>query len=386
MGQSFVLVSLDRRTVLKPIGKMGEVFCTWEPQGIVQHFMTPLPVVRSTRHVADAGLGILRKVPVEIIDCIFHELSDDIVSIICFCLAHKFLLAIGQTTIDAYHRAKTFVGTRIICVGDGAETRDLPANLLTEGELEELSPVRPAQQRNPSGDDNNNSDGSKADDARNVNGDENDTVDEGDDTNGDGDGPYNHDGDDADAESFQSSLFYLAYSRRYKAVKSRENVPSNFLWTLPTHERNSFRDMLQPNYSSPHPWALFNLSKHEYVRADAVAELGGYKASDPLSNRGEEIGLGAVLLGRVCWSSDPSISMWYDGGLHRGVWAGDRFKISPLVFKPGEEAQWKDVSEEAVAELEAIWKAEFGDSWRNRIRDRRRLQDESTTIIDLRST
>ncbi|KAI0057634.1 hypothetical protein BV25DRAFT_1830884 [Artomyces pyxidatus] len=277
-------------------------------------------MARPTRRVADAGLGTLRKLPVEIIDCIFHELSDDLVSVICFCLAHKFLLAVGQTTIDACHRERTFAGTRIICIGSGDATDDLPEDLLTDEEFKEVTSV---------------------------------ILD-----------PDNN-------EPVKNGLYALSScTQRYRKLERQEDVPNSFLYRLPEHERISLEALMKPNYSSPHPWALFNLSKHEYVRADAVAELGGYSASDPLRDCHAEVGLGSVLLGRVCWSSDSSISMPYDGNLHRGVWAGDRFKISPLIFKPGEEEQWKDVSEEVVAELIAIWKAEYDDEWEDRIQGR----------------
>lgn len=63
-----------------------------------------------------------------------------------------------------------------------------------------------------------------------------------------------------------------------------------------------------------HQLILRNLTKKQYVR------------DDPTSTT-----LGTVLLARICWSSDPSRSMAYEGhDLTRGVWAGDRFDITTL--------------------------------------------------------
>lgn len=64
------------------------------------------------------------------------------------------------------------------------------------------------------------------------------------------------------------------------------------------------------------------------------------------------------------WSSDPSISMCYDGGIWRGVWAGDRFDITtPDVLEKEDENEqqvaWKDVSDEVMKEMAAIWKSEY---------------------------
>ncbi|KAJ7656631.1 hypothetical protein B0H17DRAFT_1098305 [Mycena rosella] len=41
--------------------------------------------------------------------------------------------------------------------------------------------------------------------------------------------------------------------------------------------------------------------------------------------------LGHLALMRICWSSDPSVSMSGAGDIHRGQWAGDRFDIDNIV-------------------------------------------------------
>ncbi len=80
--------------------------------------------------------------------------------------------------------------------------------------------------------------------------------------------------------------------------------------------------------------------------------------------------MGKVLLSQICWSSDDSMSLSYDGPVHRGKWAGDRFEYTTLErlrdLKPvegGEKGEWEDVSDEVIGEVAAIFRAEFGDGY-----------------------
>ena len=77
--------------------------------------------------------------------------------------------------------------------------------------------------------------------------------------------------------------------------------------------------------------------------------------------------MGNVLLSRICWSRDPSMSMPYHGFKHesglqtllnRGIWAGDRFAYRSLT--EDECPSHKDVSHECCLEIMAIW---VSDSW-----------------------
>ncbi|KAG8988825.1 hypothetical protein FRB94_000382 [Tulasnella sp. JGI-2019a] len=86
---------------------------------------------------------------------------------------------------------------------------------------------------------------------------------------------------------------------------------------------------------------LCNLSKREYVRQQAVEAHGC-------------AGFGAFLLSRICWSSDSSVSMAYEGDIHRGIWAGDRFEITTIDALRGGETNWKDISDEMGKEMAAI--------------------------------
>jgi hypothetical protein len=108
---------------------------------------------------------------------------------------------------------------------------------------------------------------------------------------------------------------------------------------------------------------LRNLSKHEYVREEAIKvnsfDRGGN--SYPIG----EIGLGQVVLSRICWSTDDSCAMRYEEDIHRGVWAGNRFDITTIdQFKLVDgEQEWKDVSDEVAKEMTEIWVSEYGEKW-----------------------
>ncbi|EDR04036.1 uncharacterized protein LACBIDRAFT_330974 [Laccaria bicolor S238N-H82] len=93
-----------------------------------------------------------------------------------------------------------------------------------------------------------------------------------------------------------------------------------------------------------HQLILRNLTKKQYVR------------DDPTSTT-----LGTVLLARICWSSDPSRSMAYEGhDLTRGVWAGDRFDITTLDRLEEDESTsglWTTLARKFTTRWHVSWKA-----------------------------
>lgn len=95
---------------------------------------------------------------------------------------------------------------------------------------------------------------------------------------------------------------------------------------------------------------LRNLTKKEYVRADALTLPHGYRVwygSNPVT-------LGHAVMSRIVWSADPTVSIalsdeFADKFIH-GVWAGCAFDIVEL----GEWAErdgWNDVSAEVKEDL-----------------------------------
>jgi hypothetical protein len=120
--------------------------------------------------------------------------------------------------------------------------------------------------------------------------------------------------------------------------------------------------MLDEYYPVDQPWILRNLTMKEYVRSVAVALKPEYIHGPNI----EVLGFGGVVLSRICWSSSPNHSMRYDGDIHRGVWAEHRFDITTFARHErdtkGEE--WKDVSDEVLAEIARIWESMYGKNWR----------------------
>jgi hypothetical protein len=108
-------------------------------------------------------------------------------------------------------------------------------------------------------------------------------------------------------------------------------------------------------YANGPEWVLRNLTTKEYVRRSVVA----YGSNGPFSRGG--VGLGEVLLSRICWSSDSSTSMSWDG-IHRGIWAGHKFDITLMDALEG-EVGWKDVSKSAYEEIKGILMSEYGEDW-----------------------
>ncbi|TFY75240.1 hypothetical protein EWM64_g8771, partial [Hericium alpestre] len=109
------------------------------------------------------------------------------------------------------------------------------------------------------------------------------------------------------------------------------------------------------------PLVLRNLSRKLYVREDVVDQF--MDENQHLLSRYEDgIGLGHVILMRVCWSSDEDVAMVDPIGIHRGPWAGDRFNfVTAKDFRTVESrdddqaVKWTDVTAEAVRDIKLLW-------------------------------
>lgn len=110
---------------------------------------------------------------------------------------------------------------------------------------------------------------------------------------------------------------------------------------------------------------LRNLTKRQYIRSDMFAVTGNDSVW----------GFGRAILSRICWSTDSSTSMRYEGKIHRGVWAGDRFDIIRMCEFTNEfgktrkelvSAGWEDVTSDVREELRLIWKSQYFEYWHSR--------------------
>lgn len=132
-------------------------------------------------------------------------------------------------------------------------------------------------------------------------------------------------------------------------------------------------------------FVLRNMSKKLYV-----FERGFDKLLEGCSEkRPDVITLGHIALAQICWSSDPTTNMCYQGSMDRGEWAGDRLEIvskkrhkreieeakkslqsglSDHVTGITGESEWKDATDECMKLIEDIWEAAEGKNWREEFR------------------
>jgi hypothetical protein len=92
---------------------------------------------------------------------------------------------------------------------------------------------------------------------------------------------------------------------------------------MPESIRSQVCDALNPElslfYPEDQPWILRNLTMQEYVRSQVIGLKPEYIHGPNI----DFLGFGEVIFSRVYWSTSPSVAMPYEGGIHRGVWAGE---------------------------------------------------------------
>ncbi|KZT10971.1 uncharacterized protein LAESUDRAFT_721389 [Laetiporus sulphureus 93-53] len=342
MGQYWCLINLDKRAAISGLGKLGEWLFGGTPEHFVPFLAVTLPpsafdvkkqsvIIAGPSLDASSALGSLNLAH-EILYLIFGEI-DDLRDAISLSLTNKTLSDIGEARVYELVCKVTapWSGDRIICAGDYMQWDDLPEGILSKSELREYR-------------------------GRDEDEDDADLNEE----------------DDSDADG-PTSLYDVRWQEpdvlKFGSVRGWE-LPQG----LSSFERKEFSRRSKPRYSidiskdETHGWVLCNISKREYVRASAVAALTGTSAKRPQGIGGpgrRKIGLGHVLITQICWSSDNSISMYYEGDLHRGRWAGDHLSITTMDRLDKHEA-WKDASEEVVKKVVEIWDSEF-EGWRSQV-------------------
>jgi hypothetical protein len=153
-------------------------------------------------------------------------------------------------------------------------------------------------------------------------------------------------------EMTKSFNLYKISSTIFRNAESRSCMDYRRFWRLSSEEYLVIRriDKEEEGYYWEGGWVLMNLSKQQYVKSTVASSIL------PLMDATDAGCFGQLILSRICWSTDDSCAMHSEGPLHRGPWAGDRFRIVTLdVFErrtSGEE--WKDVSMEAPEWLEKL--------------------------------
>ena len=113
---------------------------------------------------------------------------------------------------------------------------------------------------------------------------------------------------------------------------------------------------MMPPYRSR---VLCNITKGEYVRADAVDDLKIRLEKTVEPRAGLTITLGQAMLSMICWSTDSSCALRCDAQrLTRGPWTGDAFRVTTFErWDPEQDTQtWRDATDEIVEWLEELWR------------------------------
>ncbi|KAJ7152109.1 hypothetical protein C8R46DRAFT_1007344 [Mycena filopes] len=267
----------------------------------------------------------LVNLPVETIDEIFSciPLLGDI---LCLSATCQVLWAVGRRNI--YPRiavVHSWAGDRIMCVGDHLKMDEIPDSILSAGEKQELSEyIRTRKIK---------------------------------------------DGSLDTANTAWASSFALIDARRQDlAVRHFWWLNDNLARIRPVgvsqldaillaelcrvEDSELWRGRSLPPSAAKK--VLRNLSRRQYVRESVLVALKEKYAGQGIM---DNLGFGTVVMSRICLSLTDSESVAYDGDIHQGVWAGDRFDVvSENEFLEG-DAAWCDASDEVSEEVEAIYMA-----------------------------
>ncbi|KAF7365616.1 hypothetical protein MVEN_00435200 [Mycena venus] len=341
MGQYWMVVNLDKSQTFGGWGKLGEFLFSFpkcletsiraqpkfpdcdaivrplKPGELIRKPRRSIPGLRVPQTAAPSSrVTALVNLPADIIGEIYSHLYL-LLDVLCLSVTCQVLWEIGRPYIYCLiatiaTSSDSWTGDRILCVGDYLQNKDIPENVLTPEERVELTD------------------------------DEESTL-------------YDYPFHKVEGKEFNMNDMWFKGrgDDRYDLMFYDRGLSA---------ARHHFLAYTPPPPPLPvDPTVLRNLSRRQYVRESALLELKA-KYAEVKSHRGEgilqNVGFGEVLMTRICLSSNPSASMLYDGPIHRGAWAGDRFDIvsSSECF---EDTTWSDVSEEVLKDLEEIWRSEY---------------------------
>ncbi|KAI0083760.1 hypothetical protein BDY19DRAFT_616340 [Irpex rosettiformis] len=332
MGQFWMLLNVSNLWVSGGGAKLGEFFCSEGLPVHIRRFTIPAWSEESKTslcvkypqitHRSASPESKLFCLPDELLLMIFNYVNI-LADAACLCLADGRMFAVGFPRVIELQAAAyaNWAGCCVVCIGEYAEDNDLPKYV--QKLFEHHRKMLCEEDTNPPD---------------------------------------------------EQAVWYDTYNRHFQRVTSGGLTGHHFprgLEMMETEPSKGFgqlwapyTEMMKPKYESPHPWVLCNLSKGEYVRVDAVAALTNYNGHKPFI--AGDIDLGHALLSQICWSTDDSIAMGYEGDLHRGRWAGDRFVVLPM-NKLDTRKTWQDVSDEVTKILVKIWECEWGEDWKELI-------------------
>ncbi|KAL4252151.1 hypothetical protein ABKN59_001707 [Abortiporus biennis] len=364
MGQYWEVVNFDKRQTLRCVCKLGEALFDGSFDNVGYHFWpfellskTPTPEVYVIDKDCDPvmkhshgsksrsygleridrsrwkkeyifsplsrrTLGDLARLPNEIILEILEQTVDD-VDVIHFSLTNTNIYFPGYKVLQRRYLkvATDWEGDRIVCLGHYTQWEDIAPKLFTKAELENIC-----------------SDGGIEYQLQDSN-----TAD----NNGTLNGQDTH---------IPEALFDAL--RMSKWSRPRDYVYDTFEDARELHglsPKSTRREVEAHSQYEPEVVLLCNLSKRVYINILQILNLEG---------RG--LTWTAFLATKICWSSDSSCSMAYQGeDLHYGEWAGDRFACRRMdqLEELGCEGEWKDVTEQEVKRIREIWIMDLGCYW-----------------------
>ncbi|KAI0334945.1 hypothetical protein GY45DRAFT_966156 [Cubamyces sp. BRFM 1775] len=351
MGQFWTLKNIDRQDRFGG-AKLGEWLFQSSHSDLLKELMVPVQFPKDYDEWLQAGERAIQRAPLfklpnEIFGVVFEDLQFEDLSLLCFAITCKDLLALAkQPILQAMNRAiPTWAFCRLICLGDNAEDiSDLPSGMLTEEELARIENALVARGLGDVGSD--------------------ETLPE------------------AEYESVADLLVLVGEPPRlklrkkeldhgYRRLSSKSVLDADFRFMEHEILQPLMRGRSAPSRPSPKqclwdastlkafvlhrtkpaPEVLCNVSKREFVRRDALPKVPTFR----------EVTLAHALIVQVLWSPDPScgfrVADEYDERISRGPWAGDRFCVTTMAtmpeLAPGMEG-WRDVSEEVAGFLDHL--------------------------------
>ncbi|KAJ5633587.1 hypothetical protein N7528_001429 [Penicillium herquei] len=264
----------------------------------------------------DNNLKSFSFLPSEIHHAIFNNI-DDVQDVLCLSLTSRYFWAVGLSHIEDHivSSLAPWAGERIICVSDQSDPDEFPPGLLSPAEQEDLVELNHVQDLN---------------------------------------------------------AFSIKHTWKKIGGPSLSQQLQEWFKEYESHHRMTSADRteiimgLKPEilefYPRNQPWVLRNLTTKEYVRGEAIALKDLFVHGPHI----DVIGFSEVLLSRISWSSQP-VEVGHGKDMAHGKWAGHRFEISPLAtLKRGSDsAEWVDVSDELLRELDVILTSQKGDDWRD---------------------
>ncbi|KAL1949546.1 hypothetical protein VTO73DRAFT_8427 [Trametes versicolor] len=330
MGQTWNFFNLDKMEWAHPEGKYKLGCIIYAKQAfLVRSLAIPYPVPELAGYLANAPppgpvakKGLL-SLPDELLDDILYcsGLSDAFDSV-CLAITCKKLLTIAQGRVLREARDYSSAGwamDRIVCLGDYVDLDNVPEGLLSPAQKSYI--VEQAEAR----------------------------------------------GWGLDELGYAGLADIGTYAQQYRGLYY-ESV--DFVMTLPMPDRRLFVAALAMTFPARDDWALCNHSKHEFVRAGALAELSGQPGAAQPFLQTCEADLGTALFTRFCYSPDPSTALPNTSvKIHEGKWVGDRISIDTMerVKQRQPQQEWTDVTDEVVADIEAIYRDEYDDDWEERL-------------------